>query len=210
MENTLMKRALQKETSGFTIIEMLVSISILVIILGSVYATFFTVNRAAERFDSVSLKYQETRTVLDIIRREIESSKFEGNFSKEATFTPFSFKDKDIFGKTASELTLTSFSFRGSGLNLISYFVKEEDGVLKLFKQESPALQESDGYSLEMINGIESFTVETLHEKNWVKVWDAQEAKKLPDMMRVTIEFDANGKTVSLREYAKPVVGFQL
>ena len=59
---------------GFTLIEVLLSISLLVIVLGVVYSSFFTVHRAIERFEGVSLKYHEVRTVLDIMRREIEGA----------------------------------------------------------------------------------------------------------------------------------------
>ncbi|MDO8282380.1 MAG: prepilin-type N-terminal cleavage/methylation domain-containing protein [Thermodesulfovibrionia bacterium] len=201
------------DKKGFTIIELLVSLAILVIVLGAVYATFFSIQRALDRFNNISMKYHEARTALDIMRREIESSYFEpsapGNEGKTETRPQFSFKDKDIFGKNASDLNLTSFSLTGTALN-ISYHVEEEAGSLKLMKQESPAFQPTKGYTLEMMNRIESLTVEASFEKKWVKVWDAEETGKLPDMLRVTIAFDDNGKIVSLREYARPVIKMKL
>lgn len=212
--NKILRRPGQAATypgkEGFTIIELLVSLAILVIILGSVYATFFSVQRALDRFDNISMKYHEARTALDIMRREIESSFIDPKDSgqgggKTGTMAQFSLKDKDIFGKDASDLNLTSFSLTGTALN-ISYHVEEDAGSLKLIKQESPAFQLSKGYSLEMMNGIESFTVEALFQKKWVKVWDAEETEKLPDMLKITIAFDDNGKTVSLSEYARPVI----
>ena len=203
----------QKCKNGFTIIELLISLSILIIVLGAVYATFFTVQRALDRFNNISLKYHEARTALDIIRREIESSFVESaepGDEKDKKITRFSFKDKDIFGKPASELQMTAFSFRSIGLNTISYHVEEDGDILKLMKKESPALLPSNGYSLEMIYGIEGFSVETFFKQKWIRVWDADEAGILPDMVRVTIEFSDNGKKISLREYARPAIGMQL
>lgn len=208
-----MRRYRQTNNEGFTIIELLVSLAILVIVLGAVYGTFFSIQRALDRFNNISMKYHEARTALDIMRREIESSYIEpstpGDEGKTETRATFSFKDKDIFGKDASDLNLTSFSLTGTSLN-ISYHVETEDGSLKLIKQESPAFQPSKSYSLEMMNGIDSFTVEASFEKKWVKVWDTEETGKLPEMVRVTIAFDDNGKIVSLREYARPVIGMKL
>ena len=59
---------------GFTLIEVLLSLALLTIVLGVVYSSFFTVQRALERFDGISLKYHEARTALDIIRREIDGA----------------------------------------------------------------------------------------------------------------------------------------
>jgi general secretion pathway protein J len=205
-------KKLKLKNNGFTIIEVLVSLSILIIVLGAVYSTFFTVNRALERFNDVPLKYHEVRTALDIIRREIEGSFVQEPASggktdeEKAIMTPFSFVDKDIFGKTASELKFTAFSFKNSGLNIISYSVEEGDEGLILMKRESPLFEPSEGYSLEMIEGIESFTVETLHKKEWIKVWDA-EAGGLPEIVRVTIKFNDNGNMIKLMEYAAPLIG---
>jgi prepilin-type N-terminal cleavage/methylation domain-containing protein len=47
--------------SGFTLIEVLVSLALLTIVLGAIYSSFFSVQNALERFDSVSLKYHEAR-----------------------------------------------------------------------------------------------------------------------------------------------------
>ncbi|MBI4826898.1 MAG: prepilin-type N-terminal cleavage/methylation domain-containing protein [Nitrospirae bacterium] len=208
-----MRRYRQPDKNGFTIIELLVSLAILVIVLGAVYATFFSIQRALDRFNNISMKYHEARTALDIMRREIESSYFDpsnpGDEAKTGTRPQFSFKDKDIFGKDSSDLNLTSFSLTGIALN-ISYRIEAEDGSLKLMKQESQTFQPSKGYTLEMMNGIESFTVEASFQRKWVKVWDAEQTGKLPDMLRITIAFDDNGKIVSLSEYARPVIGMKL
>jgi hypothetical protein len=44
----------------------------------------------------------------------------------------------------------------------------------------------------------------------WVKTWDSNNTDKLPDVVRITVEFDDNGKNVKLTEYAKPRVGRKL
>ena len=204
-------------SKGFTLIEVLISISLLAIILGVVYSSFFTVNRAIERFDGVSLKYHEVRTALDIMRREIEGSFLETSDSGIGQ-TGLVIEDRDIYGKTASRLYLTAFSFKSSGLTAVSYYVDEKDGKLILIRDEKPTLLlatgatglSSGGYTLEMIEGIESFTVETLFNNKWVRTWDTKQTESLPEVVRLSIEFDDKGKKVILREYARPKVGDQL
>ncbi len=186
--------------SAFTLIEVLISLTLLTIVLGAVYSSFFSVHSVLERFDSVSLKYHEARTALDIMRREIESS-LPNNSSKGGT--AFIIKDRDVLGKNTSSLELTAFSFKGSGLNAVSYYVEEKDGKLNLLRKESPAGIQSREYTMETVEAIEGFTVETLFNNQWVKTWTG----KLPDIVRVGIEFDDNGKKVKLVEYAKPRIG---
>jgi general secretion pathway protein J len=198
--------------SGFTLIEILISLTLLTVVLGAVYSSFFSVQRALERFDNVSLKYHEARTALDIIRREIEGAlvknpQTDNNKKMKAVFV---IKDSDIFGKNTSSLNLTAFSFKGSNPNTISYFVKEKDGRLELLKTESPAAIPSKEYQIEIIEEIESFTVEILFNKKWVKTWDTANTGKLPEIVKISIEFDDKGKIVKLTEYAKPKIGTQL
>jgi general secretion pathway protein J len=202
--------------NGFTLIEVLISLAILVIVLGAVYSSFFSVQRAIERFDSISLKYHEARTALDIMRREIESAliknpEFSNDDSEEEKVRAvFILKDRDIFGKSTSSIELTAFSFKGSRLNTISYFVEEKGGKLDLFKKESPSIFGAKEYTSDIIEGIESFTIETLYKDKWIRTWDTENTDRLPDTVRVSIEFDDNGKTVKLTEYASPKIGKKL
>ncbi len=198
--------------TGFTLIEVMVALTLLTIVLGAVYSSFFSVQRAAERFDTISLKYHEIRTTLDIMRREIESALLKNHKDKdeEKPKATFVIKDRDMFGKNTSSLDFTSYSFKGSRLNSIAYYVKAKEKTLNLNKTEKPAIIESKGYSMEVIEEIESFTIETLFNNKWVKTWDTANTDKLPEMLKISIEFNDNGKMVTLSEYARPRVGSQL
>ncbi|RJQ18991.1 MAG: prepilin-type N-terminal cleavage/methylation domain-containing protein [Nitrospiraceae bacterium] len=210
MKTGIENRENSGNTPGFTLLEILISITLLVIVLGAAYSSFFSVQRALERFDSVSLKYHEARTALDIMRREIEGAlvrnprSTDENSKDKASFV---IKDRDVLGKNTSALELTAFTFKGSNLSKVSYFVGEKEGRLDLLKKEAPAGIQSKDYTMEIIEGIESFSVETLFNNKWVKTWDTADTAKLPDILRLSIEFDDNGRKVKLTEYAKPRVG---
>jgi general secretion pathway protein J len=201
-----------KAIKGFTLIEVLVSLTLLTVILGAVYSSFFSIQRAMERFDKVSLKYHETRTALDMIRREIESSLIKNPREKDISKEKASFiiKDRDIFGKSTSSIEFTAFSFRGNNPNTISYFVESKDGKLHLLKTEKPLLRSFKKYTVEIVEDIEGFTVETLFNKKWVRTWDTANTGILPELVRISIEFEDNGKIVKLTEYARPRIGRQL
>ena len=204
--------------SGFTLIEVLISITILAIVLGAVYGSFFSVHRALERFDNVSLKYHEARTALDIMRREIEAALIIKNdsdpYGEDETIEKlqpvFVVKDRDILGKSTSSIEFTAFTFKGTSINNISYFVEEKETTLNLYKKEAPALLQAKEYKADVIEGIESFTIEILFNNKWIKTWDTLNIEKLPQMVRVSIEFDDNGTNVKLTEYARPKIGKQL
>lgn len=212
-----MRREAAKMTSplsGFTLLEVLISLTLLTIVLGAVYSSFFSVHNVLERFENVSLKYHEARTALDIIRREIESAVIiNSGPDMNDTFedqTAFVIRDRDIMGKSASGLSLTSFSFKGSGLNTVSYYVEEKNGKLDLLKKEAPTAIQSGEYTMEVIEAIDSVSIETLFNDKWVRTWDSKNTGRLPDNVRVTVEFDDNGKKVKLTEYARPKVGKKL
>jgi len=197
---------------GFTLVEVLVSLTLLTIVIGSVYASFHTVQRAINRFDGISLKYHEARTALDLMRREIESSLFEGLRGEEEKESPtrFIIRDRDVFGKSTSALHFTAFSSQYNSVQDIQYYIEQNDDRLTLFKKQGPAVLSEDTYTLELIEDIESFTVETLFDSKWVRTWNAEETGGLPERIRITIEFDNNGKSVQLTEYSSPRIGTEL
>ena len=194
-----------KQQTGFTLIEVLISITLLTVVLGAVYSSFFLVQKAVKRFDDVSLKYQEARTVLDIMRREIEGS-FITHQVKDITKnkTIFLARDRDIFDKKASEIYFTTFSSRDGNLNLAAYIVAEKDKSLTLMKMEAPAINISTIFSklqkAELIENINGFSVEMFVNDKWVRTWDSSQTDSRPDIVRISIEFDDSGNNVNLTE----------
>jgi hypothetical protein len=146
------------------------------------------------------------------MRREIEGSllKNPGEEDETKPKAAFLIKDRDIFGKNTSSLDFMSFSFKGSRLNAVSYYVKAKEKILNLHKTEKPSVLESEGYSVEVIEEIEGFTVETRFNNKWVKTWDTANTDQLPEMVKISIEFNDNDKMITLTEYARPRVGKQL
>jgi prepilin-type N-terminal cleavage/methylation domain-containing protein len=217
MKNTPFKTV---QSKGFTLLEVLLGITLLTIILGAVYTSFFTANRAIERWTGTTIKYHDSRSALDIMRREIEGAvlKTSPGSVNDMHKTAFVIEDRDILGKTTSKLHLTAFSSRDSGVTNVSYYVREKEHGLTLVKAVSPfsaqltdeTEQQEKKHEFEVISGIDSFAVETLFNNEWVKTWHTEQSGVLPEIVRISIVLDDKGSKVKLTEYARPKIGKQI
>jgi len=185
---------------GFTLIEVLVSVAILSVVLAAVYSTFFLVQKAVDGMDESLVKLQEARRALDILRCELDSS----FFSEADDSTILQIKDRDSYGKQASQLTFTAFSILRPGLSRVSYYIEEKDGGMNLYKKiESPTTQEeTDG--IDLIEDLESFSIEAKYHDQWVKTWDTDVNKNTPDEIRISLAIRLKDRTVILSDIAKP------
>jgi general secretion pathway protein J len=186
---------------GFTLLEVLISVAILSIVLTAVYSTFFLAQRAVDGIDESLVKLQEARRALDIMRCELDSSFFE----KTDSGTILQVKDRDFYGKSASELTFTTFSVLRPGLSKVSYYIEERDGSLHLFKKialPQKASEETDG--VEIIENIEAFSIEAKYRDQWVKTWDTDINRDTPEEIRINFSFKLKDRVVALSDIATP------
>jgi len=193
----------RQANTGFTLIEVLIAVGILSVVLAAIYSTFFLSHRAVEGMDESMLKLQESRRAIDILRRELDSAFYTG----EDRNTFLKIQDRDIYGKQATQLTFTALSPLRPGLSRISYYIEDKNGKLNLFKKvESPYThEETEG--VDMIEDIEAFSVETMYGDQWVKTWDTDITKGIPDEIRISLSVIINGNKMTLFDVAKPRVG---
>ena len=193
----------RQANTGFTLIEVLIAVGILSVVLAAIYSTFFLSYRAVEGMDESMLKLQESRRAIDILRRELDSAFYTG----EDRNTFLKIQDRDIYGKQATQLTFTALSPLRPGLSRISYYIEDKNGKLNLFKKvESPYThEETEG--VDMIEDIEAFSVETMYGDQWVKTWDTDISKGIPDEIRISLSVIINGNKMTLFDVAKPRVG---
>lgn len=193
---------------GFTLLELLVSIALLTIILGAVYGTFSMSHKALDGTDATLLKLQEGRMTLDTLCRELESLLY----NPQDRFSVLRIEDRDIYDKQASRLVFTTFSPLTPGLSLVSYYVEEKDGKLTLLKKIHPAFvpDNPEEKGVELIEDLQTFTVEAKLNGKWVKTWDSSDATAVPDELRVTITFMMKDRPFTLYETVNPKMGKEL
>ncbi|MEC4676274.1 MAG: prepilin-type N-terminal cleavage/methylation domain-containing protein [Nitrospirota bacterium] len=193
-------------SGGFTLIEVLVAIAITSIILMALYSTFFMSQKAVGTVGNSLLQLQEARGVLDILKREIEASYFSGSLK----YTIFKIDDRDFYGRQASGITFTAYSPLMPGLARISYEVREEGGTQSLKKKVSSAYAPGgDAAGMELIEDMDSFTVEAKYDGKWVKTWDSALTMNFPDEVRITVVVKTgdNKKQVSISDIARTRIG---
>jgi len=191
------------ESSGFTLLEVLIAVTIISIVLVAIYSTFILSHRAVEGMDESLLTNQESRKAIDILRRELDATVYRG----DNALTFLKIQDRDIYGKQAAQLTFTAFSPLLPGLSKISYYVEEKDGTLSLFKKVSSPYSAEDVEGIDIIEGLESFTVEARYNGAWVKTWDTDINKNIPDEIRISLSIIVKGRAVTFFDVSQPRIG---
>lgn len=193
----------KKAINGFTLIEILVAVAILSIVLAAIYNTFFLLQRAIDSSDETTTKLQEIRKAIDIIRCELESSVFEESIKD----TQITIRDKDFYGKPASQVIFTTFSSLRPGLSKLTYYAEEKDRKLILYKKIESTLSDENDNTAELIEGIEGFLVEAKFDNKWVKTWDSELSNKAPEQIRITFVIKIKDREIILTDIAKPMYG---
>lgn len=193
--------------TGFTLIEVIVTLTVFGFILLIIFGAFRLGLSAWERGESTREEYQKVRTINQLISRQIKSIVPYKIKTKKAEGDYLAFE-----GKTDSLKFVSAFPIRNKqpeGFVYAIYEFKEgekEGGSLILYEQralnkdffeETP--KEESGVAL--FEGISKVQFEYYREgdpeknrtEEWVKEWNAKEEKELPKALRLIITYK-NGK----------------
>src|SRR4030042_3400525 len=195
-------------TTGFTLIEVIVTLTVLSFILLMIFGAFRLGLSAWERGDSIKEEYQKVRIISQLISQQIKS------------FVPYKIKTKKaegdylaFNGKARSLRFVSALPIKAKqpeGFVYVVYEFKEgsggEGGRLILYAQRvlnrdffEDELKEELGISL--LEGIDNIRFEYYQEEDldknqpegWIEEWNAKEAKAFPRALKMTI-LQKNGK----------------
>ena len=192
-----------KTRGGFTLIEVLVALAILTVVLGAVYSTFFLSHRAVDGLDDTMVKLQETRKTLDILRRELESV----FYSERSEGSMLKIEDRDYYGKNATTISFTAFSNFRPGLSRITYRIREDDGKMTLMKNVKSPYMQTTTEDVELIEDIGEFSAEVRRQDQWIKTWDTEINRQVPDEIRITLSVPVKERQLAVFDTAKPRIG---
>ncbi len=211
MKNTRSRKTMHgsapRKGKGFTLIEVIVTMTIVGFILVIIYQVFRLGLFSWEKGESAAEEYQKIRIVSRLLSQQIKSTfPYEIKTKKaEANYLAFE-------GKKQSLKFVSAFrakSKRPEGLVFAVYNFKEGgsgEGSLILYEQRvlntdffEEALKEDEGVPL--LEGLSEIRFEYFREadpennktEEWLDEWNAKDEKRLPKAVKMTLTF-ANEK----------------
>ncbi len=182
----------KRSEQGFTLVEVLVAISILAILLTSVYGIFTSVSLTRERLDADSAEYHRARVLFDRLGRELRGTYFQPR-DLDLIFTGRSAAENAL----ELELTTTAvspLSQTGSGIAKVHYLLVEDQeagsGSLVLMRSERPVheqIDEGTAGMMRLVPGIESLTMRFYANGQWQTVWDGR-TSGLPELVEIALQ----------------------
>jgi len=185
-------------TTGFTLVEVMITLTILGFILLIIFGGFRLSYSAWERGDSTKEELQRRRIISQLISQQIKSIVPYRIKTEKAEGDYLAFQGKSQSLKFVSALPI--HTKRPEGFVYAIYEFKEgrlllyEQRVLnRNFFEEEP--RKETGISI--IEGISNIRFEYYREadkeknltEEWVEEWNAKEEKKLPKLLRMTLSF---------------------
>jgi general secretion pathway protein J len=183
-----------KNKEGFTLLELLIALSITAVLLTALYNTFFSVLKAGDVVEKNLDKYLEAGRFLDRFEQEINAVYYK-------TTNP-----KSIFTgekrRLTSEVSFTTFTHSilkegmpTSDLSAVRYFIDEEKEGDVIYKEIwNPYIGKK--FKVEVLKGVKGFDVSFLNGKDWALAWDSSLEKRLPEAIKVSIAIE-DGKELS-------------
>jgi general secretion pathway protein J len=183
---------------GFTLIEVLVAISILAILLTSVYGIFSSVSLARERLDADSAEYHRARVLFDRLGRELRGAYFQAS-DPNLVFTGLKTDD----GSFELELTTSAvspLSETGSGIAKVHYLLAEDKEEAAngrvLLRSEHPVHDSTDEETagmMRLVPGIEAMSLRFYANGQWQTTWQAR-TSGLPELVEIALQLRTGGE----------------
>ena len=188
-----------RRNNGFTLLELIVALALIVILCGALYGTYFSLMNVRDKSLAKMGQRRELSVTLDQLRRELSSAYF--NMSNKSLH--FVVEDRDYYGKPASTLDFTAIVPSRNGEQPLSdqvqlkyEMVAKEKRVL-LTRQEKDLYYTNDTPPYPQMENLEGFLVECNDGSKWVKTWDTSlNSGRLPKYVKITVSLKEGDKTV--------------
>lgn len=149
-----MKHAYLNHSNGFTLLEILVAISIFAVILSVIFASYTGTFRIIEELESQSEIYEMARIAIGRIQEDLESACLykTDEASEPGRAGQFVGEDKEVSGRDADTLRFLSMAHldldkegETGGRAEIGYYLKENEEAngLVLYRTDTPEFEEA-------------------------------------------------------------------
>ncbi|MEW6377079.1 MAG: prepilin-type N-terminal cleavage/methylation domain-containing protein [Thermodesulfobacteriota bacterium] len=212
-----------RELSGFTLIEVVVSLTILGFILLVIFGAFRLGISSWDRGELIKEEYQKIRIVSQLITRQVKSIVPYKIRTKKAEGDYLAFEGKArslrfvsaLSGKTHTTdgLVYTIYQFKEGDPNGGHLILYEKRVLNRNFFEEEP----KEGEGIPLIEGVSKVLFEYYQEEDpsknqteaWLEEWSAREKKELPRCLRMELSLkkpDGNESSLTL---ILPISAFQ-
>ena len=166
---------------GFTLVEVLVAISILAILMTSVYGIFTSVSVARERLDADSADYHRARVIFDRMGRELRGTYFQAR-DRNLVFTG-GVSDESSASLELTTTAVSPLSQTGSGLARIRYLLvaDPEDAdrrpgpdAQRVSRRMTRYLTRGLTGMMRLAPGVETMTLRFFANGQWQEKWDGR------------------------------------
>src|SRR6266567_8829773 len=161
---------------GFTLLEVLVALMLLVILSGALYGTYFSLMRGRETAVAKMNARRELSDTVDKLHRELSAAYYHSANAR----LHFVVEDRDYFGKPASTLDFTAIAPpRSDGLTAsdqvqVIYKAVEKEKKLLLTRQARDLYVTVDPLPYPQMEELEGFLVECYDGGKWVRTWNTK------------------------------------
>ncbi len=181
---------------GFTLLELIIAITMLAVIVGIMTGALSMAYKTMEKGEKKVDALERKRIVLPLIESQIQSA-FSSEYTEQA-------EKKSRFAGEKDSLTFASnYSlWRGtSGNSLVRYYIKRTDQGRSVLHVEERILGTNAGNEAGLTKDYESITFQyylknSLEEGKWVDQWP-QDEKSMPRKIRISFADGVNKKIVT-------------
>jgi general secretion pathway protein J len=223
-----MMRPRQARLLGFTLLEVIVAMSILSLVSVMIYSSFFSMSRSRDNLAEVANRYQQGRAALDRMSRELSAA----FVSTHRPFTQLQPVRETIFlgsdERPADRVDFTSFSYRRlrrdaheSDQAEISYFGSidpDEGGKLDLVRRVSKYIDEDPtrgGIIQVLAEDIDSLELLYLDPVTgeWLDSWDSSQdiaqLGRLPSQIWIILQLKGGARNTTIKFETKTTIPIQ-
>jgi len=185
---------MRTDSQGFTLIEILLAISIGSLVLVSIYGIFSGVSRTSKRLEEDGKQYHQARIFFDRMGSELSSLRsvaVEG----ESVFRSGKGATGDYYLEFNTECVSPLLQQHG-GASRVRYAVQRNDNAAVLMRSEA-ALNVDFAEAARFIGGVKSFKLRYFSQGRWYQEWLGK--RKPPRLIEMTLELVSGDRVIPFR-----------